>query len=107
MRCGRQKLIKLRSIYRSLATLCCVGGLVARWPAVKRPLICTWLEYIYIYDNDNVIHEKDTLQIMVANKQQSPNLGMPVESCKKLIWLIINRKAIIYMTIYSIHVYMY
>ena len=33
------------------------------------------------------IHKKDTLQIMVTNKQQSPNLRMPVESYKKLIWL--------------------
>ena len=36
------------------------------------------------------IHEKDTLQIMAANKQQSPDLRMPVEGYKKLIWLIIN-----------------
>ena len=36
------------------------------------------------------IRKKDTLQIMATNKQQSPNLRMPVESCKKLIWLIIN-----------------
>ena len=28
------------------------------------------------------IHEKDTLQIMVTNKQHSPNLRMPVESYK-------------------------
>ena len=41
------------------------------------------------------IHENDTLQIMVTNKQQGPNLRMPVESYKKLIWLIINLKAII------------
>ena len=41
------------------------------------------------------IHKKDALQIMVTNKQQSPNLRMPVESYKKLIWLIINLKAII------------
>ena len=41
------------------------------------------------------IHKKDTLQIMVTNKQQSPNLGMPVESSKKNIWLIM---------IYSLHV---
>ena len=41
------------------------------------------------------IHKKDTLQIMVINKQQSPNLRMPVESYKKLIWLIVNLKAII------------
>ena len=26
------------------------------------------------------IHKKDTLQIMVTNIQQSPNLRMPVES---------------------------
>ena len=32
---------------------------------------------------------------MVTNKQQSPNLRMPVESYKKFIWLIINLKAII------------
>ena len=31
------------------------------------------------------IHKKDTLQIMVPNKQQSPNLRVPVESYKKLI----------------------
>ena len=36
------------------------------------------------------IHKKDTLRIMVTNKQQNPNLRMPVESYKKLIWLIIN-----------------
>ena len=41
------------------------------------------------------IHKKNTLQIMVTNKQQSPNFRIPVESCKKLIWLIINLKAII------------
>ena len=35
------------------------------------------------------IHKKDTLQIMVTNKQQCPNLRMPVESYKKLIWLVI------------------
>ena len=33
---------------------------------------------------------KKTLQIMATNKQQSLNLRMPVESYKKLIWLIIN-----------------
>ena len=32
---------------------------------------------------------------MVANRKQSPNLRMPVKSYKKLIWLIINLKAII------------
>ena len=31
------------------------------------------------------IHKKYTLQIMVPNKQQSPNLRMPGESYKKLI----------------------
>ena len=31
------------------------------------------------------IHEKDTLQIMAQNKQQSPNLRMPVESYTKYI----------------------
>ena len=41
------------------------------------------------------IHKKDTLQIIVTNKQQSPNLRMAVESYKKLIRLIINLKAII------------
>ena len=35
------------------------------------------------------IHKKDTLRIMVTNKQQSPNLRMPVESYKKLIRLTI------------------
>ena len=30
-------------------------------------------------------HAKDTLQIMATNKQQSPNLRMPVESYQKLI----------------------
>ena len=39
------------------------------------------------------IHKKDILQIMVTNKHQSPNLRIPVESDKKLIWLIINLKA--------------
>ena len=34
------------------------------------------------------IYKKDKLQIMVTNKQQRPNLRMPVESYKKLIWLI-------------------
>ena len=29
------------------------------------------------------IHEKDTLQIMATNKQQSPNLRMPVESVSR------------------------
>ena len=29
------------------------------------------------------IYEKDTLQIMVTSKQQSPNLRMAVESYKK------------------------
>ena len=29
------------------------------------------------------IHKKDTLQIMITSKQQSPNLRMPVESYKK------------------------
>ena len=32
------------------------------------------------------INKKDALQIMVTNKQQTPNLKMPVESYKKLIW---------------------
>ena len=32
------------------------------------------------------IHKKDTLQIMATNRQQSPNLRMPVESYKKPIW---------------------
>ena len=32
-----------------------------------------------------LIHKKDTLPIMATNKQQSPNLRMPVESNKKLI----------------------
>ena len=41
------------------------------------------------------IHEKDILQIMVTNKQQSPNLRMSVESYKKLICMIINLKAIL------------
>ena len=41
------------------------------------------------------IHKKDTLQIMVTNEQKSPNLRMPVESYKNLIWLIITLKAII------------
>ena len=36
------------------------------------------------------IHKKCTLQLMATNKQQSPNLGMPAESNKKLIWQIIN-----------------
>ena len=31
------------------------------------------------------IHKKDTLQIIVTNKQQSPNLRMLVESYTKLI----------------------
>ena len=30
------------------------------------------------------IHKKDTLQIMAINKQQSPNLGPPVENYKKM-----------------------
>ena len=30
------------------------------------------------------------LNAITENKQQSPNLTMPVESYKKLIWLIIN-----------------
>ena len=38
------------------------------------------------------IHKKDALQILVTNRQKSPNLRMPVESCEKLIWLIINFK---------------
>ena len=42
-----------------------------------------------------LIYKKDTLQIMVTNKQQSPNSRMPVESLKKIIWLITNLKAII------------
>ena len=42
-----------------------------------------------------MLFTKDTLQIVVTNIQQSPNLGMTVESYKKLIWLIINLKAII------------
>ena len=29
------------------------------------------------------IHKKDTLQMMEKNKQQSPNLRMPIESYKK------------------------
>ena len=33
------------------------------------------------------IHKKDTLQIIVTNKRQSPNLRMPVESYKKLIYM--------------------
>ena len=41
------------------------------------------------------IHRKDTLQIMVTNIQHSTNLRMPVESYKKIIWLIINLKAIL------------
>ena len=41
------------------------------------------------------IHKKDTLQIIMETNKQSPNLRMPVESYKKLIWLIINLKAII------------
>ena len=41
------------------------------------------------------INKKDTLQVMVTNKQQSPNFRMSVESYKKHIWLIINLKAII------------
>ena len=36
------------------------------------------------------IPKKDTLQIMAKNKQYIPNLTMPVESYKKLIWLIMN-----------------
>ena len=36
------------------------------------------------------IHKKDTLQITATNKQQTPNLRMPVESNKKHIYLIIN-----------------
>ena len=32
------------------------------------------------------IQKKDTLQIMMTDKQQSPYLRMPVESYKKLIW---------------------
>ena len=32
-------------------------------------------------DNDNLIHKNDVLQIMAKNKQQSPNLRLPV-SCK-------------------------
>ena len=47
-----------------------------------------------------MLFTKDTLQIMVTNIQQSHNLGMLVESYKKLIWLIINLKAIIYIYIY-------
>ena len=31
-----------------------------------------------------------TIQILAKNKRQSPNLGMPVESYEKLIWLIVN-----------------
>ena len=31
---------------------------------------------------------------MTENKQQSLNLLLPVESYKKLIWLIINKKKI-------------
>ena len=31
------------------------------------------------------IHKKDKLQIMVTNKQQTPNLRMPVENYKQLI----------------------
>ena len=45
------------------------------------------------------IHKKDTLQIMETNKDQTPNLRMPVESYKKHIWLIINLKAIIILTL--------
>ena len=41
------------------------------------------------------IHKRDTLQIMVTNKQQSPHLRMQVESYKKIIRLIIKLKAII------------
>ena len=36
------------------------------------------------------IHKRDALEIMAINKQQSPNLKMPVETYKKLTWLIIN-----------------
>ena len=36
------------------------------------------------------IRKKNSLQIMAKNKQQSPNLRIPVESYKKLIWLITN-----------------
>ena len=45
--------------------------------------------HIYVgNDDDNLImiiciHKKDTLQIMVINKQHSPNLRMPVERYKK------------------------
>ena len=39
------------------------------------------------------IDKKETLQIMVTNKQQSHNSRMPVESNEKLTWLIINFKA--------------
>ena len=39
------------------------------------------------------IHKKDTLQILVDNKQQSPNLGLPVKSYIQLIRLIINKEA--------------
>ena len=32
------------------------------------------------------IHKKDTLQIVATNKQQSPNLRMPVESYLALLY---------------------
>ena len=44
------------------------------------------------------IQKKYTLQIMVTNKQQCPNLRMPVERYKKLIWLY---------NIYRKHIYIY
>ena len=40
------------------------------------------------------IHKKDTSQIMAENKQQRPNLKMPVERYKMYLfnWLIIKNK---------------
>ena len=55
-------------------------------------------KYKYIYIHMIIIiciHKKYTLRIMVTNIQHSPNLRMPIESYKKIIWLIINLKAII------------
>ena len=44
---------------------------------------------VIVYDHQMIMimiiftHNKDILQIMVTNKQQSPNLRIPVESYKK------------------------
>ena len=50
---------------------------------------------MYGDDNYYFIHAKDALQSMAENKQQSPNLRMPIESYRKLICLIVNGKWII------------